>query len=101
VAFAWEHSKGDGTNKSDFKFIHHEVGCDGKVGAANLSACSSGIAVLNGGRGGADIPESDRKGVHAHVAAHLKDAAKEVPELKSYDDEWVAAEGCASPLSAG
>jgi HK97 family phage prohead protease len=82
-AFAWEDPDGDGTKKSDFKFIHHEVDSDGKVGAANLRACSSGIAILNGGRGGANIPEADRKGVHAHLAAHLKDAKKDVPELKS------------------
>ena len=81
-AYAWEDSKGDGTTKSEFKFIHHEVSSDGSIGAANLEACSSGIAVLNGGRGGADIPEGDRAGVHDHLAAHLKDAGKEAPPLK-------------------
>src|SRR5271154_3079613 len=62
-AYAWEDSKGDGSTKSEFKFIHHEVSSDGSIGAANLEACSSGIAVLNGGRGGVDIPEGDRAGV--------------------------------------
>jgi uncharacterized protein len=82
-AFAWQDPDGDATKKASYKFIHHEVASDGTVGAANLTACSSGIAVLNGGRGGADIPDGDRKGVHAHLAGHLKDAGKEAPELKS------------------
>jgi signal peptide peptidase SppA len=72
--------------KGSYKFIHHEVGTDGKVGAANLTACSDGIAVLNGARGGANIPDADREGVHAHLAAHLKDAGKEAPALASLTD---------------
>lgn len=82
-AFAWQDADGDATKKSSYKFVHHEVSSDGTVGAANLEACSSGIAVLNGGRSGTTIPEADRKGVHAHLAAHLKDAGKDAPELKS------------------
>lgn len=69
--------------KKDFKFIHHEVGADGKVGAANVRACTNAIAVLNGARGGADIPDSDRQGVYNHLAAHIKDAGMTPPELKS------------------
>jgi len=85
-AFAWEDPEGDKATKSAYKFIHHFVASDGKVGAASKTACSAGIAILNGGRGGANIPEADRKGVWAHLAAHLKDAgvaADDVPELKS------------------
>jgi signal peptide peptidase SppA len=80
---AWVEDDGDPDAKASYKFIHHEVGADGDVGAANLTACSSGIAVLNGGRGGADIPASDRGGVHAHLAGHLTDGGKEAPPLRS------------------
>ena len=52
------------------------------MGAANVRACTTGIAVLNGGRGGADIPASDRKGVHDHLARHLRDAGEDPPELQ-------------------
>lgn len=82
-AFAWQDPDGDPTKKSSYKFIHHEVSADGTIGPANLRACSSGIAVLNGGRGGADIPDSDRQGVWSHLGAHLKDAGRDVPELAS------------------
>ena len=53
------------------KFPHHDVSADGKVGPANIRACSSGIGILNGGRGGADISRSDRKAIYRHLAAHL------------------------------
>jgi hypothetical protein len=86
-AHAWFESGADLTLKGSYKFIHHFVSSDGDVGAASTRACSNGIGILNGGRGGADIPDADRKGVHAHLAAHLKDAGAEPPELRSEDAE--------------
>lgn len=68
--------------KAAYKFPHHQVAEGGEVGAANTNGCSAGIAVLNGGRGGADIPTADRSGIHAHLAKHIADAGKEAPELK-------------------
>lgn len=82
-AFAWVDADGDPDVKASYKFIHHNVGADGSVGAANLTAVSAAIAVLNGGRGGTTIPADDKPGVYRHLAAHLKDADKEPPELKS------------------
>jgi hypothetical protein len=82
-AYAWQDPDGDPDKKASYKFIHHFVGEDGAVGAASTKAASSGIAVLNGGRGGTTIPDGDRKKVHAHLAKHLSDAGKEVPELES------------------
>jgi len=71
----------DGTVPKDAgRFIHHEVNADGTPGAANLTACSTGIGVLNGGRGGTAIPDSDMQGVYDHLASHLRDADKEPPE---------------------
>jgi HK97 family phage prohead protease len=81
--YAWKDSEGDVGNKTTYKFPHHVVSADGTPGDANTRACSNGISVLNGGRGGADIPSADRQGVYRHLATHLKDADKEVPELKS------------------
>ncbi len=81
-AFAWQDPDGDPETKSAYKFIHHEVDGDGNVGPANVRACSTGIGVLNGGRGGTSIPASDRRGVWRHLAAHIEDAGEEPPELK-------------------
>lgn len=83
--FAWVDSTGDATSKSSYKFPHHDVGSDGSVGAANVRGCQAAIAVLNGGRGGANIPSGDRRGVYNHLARHLRDAGVDVPELASAD----------------
>jgi ATP-dependent protease ClpP protease subunit len=63
------HREGDDDaddQKGNYKFPHHEH----KGGAANVSACSNGLARL----AGASIPDADRAGVEAHLRAHLKDA---------------------------
>jgi HK97 family phage prohead protease len=88
-AFAWYDADGDPGVKSTYKFPHHMVNDSGRVGAANTRACSAGIAALNGGRGGANIPDSDRKGVYNHLAKHIKDSGKEVPELSSRRDQYL------------
>jgi len=85
--YAWYDPSGDDGVKSSYKFIHHFVDSDGTPGAASTVACSAGIAILNGGRGGTKIPDADRKGVYNHLAKHIKDAGKEPPELKSFDSE--------------
>jgi hypothetical protein len=72
-------------SKSAGKFPHHMVGGNGRPGAANTNACSAAIGALNGARGGADIPGSDRKGIYNHLAAHLRDAGMEPPELKAME----------------
>ena len=64
--------------KSSYRFIHHEH----PSGEANLRACSSAIAVLNGGRGGTTIPEDQIRGVYNHLRRHLEAADREAPELK-------------------
>lgn len=84
-AYAWYDS--DKVNGNDeiprtyCKFIHHVVSEDGTPGAANLTACSAGIGILNGARGGAAIPASDRQGVYNHLAAHIRDGGREPPVL--------------------
>jgi len=93
AANAWRDPDGDPATKTAYKFIHHEVSGDGKVGDANLAGCSAGIAVLNGGRGGANIPAADRAGVYAHLAGHLRDGDREPPSLKALALEYDALEG--------
>lgn len=82
-AFAWRDPEGDEKVKASYRFIHHEVSGEGEPGAANMRACITGIAVLNGARGGTTIPEADKVGVWRHLAAHLRDGDREPPELKS------------------
>ncbi len=85
-AYAWiddERIEDGQIVKDACSFIHHEVGADGRPGAANLTACSSGIGILNGGRGGTNIPAADRQGVYDHLAAHLRDADREPPPLQA------------------
>lgn len=81
-AFAYVDPEANPETKAAYKFIHHDVSEDGTIGVANLRACSAGIAVLNGARGGTKIPKDEYQGVYNHLAQHLKDADREAPELK-------------------
>lgn len=80
---AWVDSEKDPELKGSYKFAHHNVSSDGKVGAVNMRGVIAGVAVLNGSRGGAAIPDSDRKGVYSHLKAHYVDADMEAPDLKT------------------
>lgn len=68
----------DPTVKSSYRFAHHH----GVGGEANLRACLIGIAVLNGAKGDPGLSDPERKAVYDHLAQHLSDADREVPELK-------------------
>lgn len=80
--FAWVDAGGDPEAKSSYRFPHHH----GVGGEANLRACMTGIAVLNGARGMASVPEKDRAAVYKHLAAHLNDGDREPPELRTAAD---------------
>lgn len=71
--------------KEHLAFIHHEVDANGNPGPANLSACSNGIGVCNGGRGSGPGTRwwGDRAGIHAHMAGHMRDAGREPAPLRS------------------
>lgn len=73
--FAW--ADGDPEQKASYKFAHHH----GVDGPANIRACITGIAVLNGVKG-ASIPDEDRQAVYDHLAQHLREADREPPELR-------------------
>ena len=81
-AYAWADPDGNPDSKGSYKFIHHEVGPRSEVGAANVKACTSGIGILNGARGGANVPPAHRKGIYNHLARHLRDAGEEPAGLK-------------------
>ena len=81
-AYAWVDPDGNPDNKVSYKFIHHEVRPGSEVGPANVRACTSGIGILNGARGGADVPPAHRKGIYNHLARHLRDAGEQPTALK-------------------
>jgi hypothetical protein len=83
TVYAWVSPEGDPEVKSSYRFPHHH----GIGGPANIRACLAGIAVLNGARDGAGIPEGDRKAAYDHLAAHLMDADREPPQLRTADGE--------------
>jgi capsid assembly protease len=85
--WAWRQDGDWPTTKSGYKFPHHVVSDGGNPGAANTTACSSIIAILNGARGGADISDTDKKGVYDHVAGHLKAGGKTPPPLGATAEE--------------
>jgi hypothetical protein len=81
AAYAWIDPDADADTKAAYRFIHHMVSATGSVGAASTVACSTGIGVLNGGRGGTSIPDADVQGVYNHLAKHLTDSGATPPEL--------------------
>jgi len=62
-------------------FLHHMVNEKGEVGPASVHACLAGIAALKGARGASTLSADQRQGVYDHLAAHLKDADYDPPEL--------------------
>lgn len=86
AAYAWldDGAITDGqVTKAAARYLHHEISADGTPGPANLTACSTGIGVLNGGRGGTIIPPDGKRGVWEHLAGHLRDADREPPPLEA------------------
>lgn len=79
TVYAWVDPEGDPEAKSSYRLPHHH----GVNGPANLRACLLGIAALNGATGDLGIPEEDRDAVYKHLAAHLSDADREAPELRT------------------
>jgi hypothetical protein len=97
-AYAWQDPDGDPETKAAYKFVHHLVDEDGEIGAASTRAATTGIAVLNGARGGTTIPDGDRQGVWDHLAKHLVDADIEPPELRSHPLHLAGVERRSFPL---
>jgi hypothetical protein len=65
--------------KAAYKLPHHElIGGELKVVWRGVAAA---MQVLNGARGGVEIPDADRRAVHRHLAAHYESFDEEPPEL--------------------
>jgi HK97 family phage prohead protease len=76
TVYAWVDPAADPEQKGSYRLPHHH----GVGGPANVRACLMGIARLNDAKGG--VPDADRKAVYEHLAAHLRDADIDPPELK-------------------
>jgi hypothetical protein len=83
--YAAQNPHADLTSKSSFAFPHHFIGADGEPGAASVRACAEGLVILQRYWNGL-VPDEELKGIHAHLSAHLKDAGREPPELRSAGD---------------
>jgi hypothetical protein len=79
--FAWVDARNP-EGETAAKFPHHDVSPEGTPGPANIRACINGIGILNGGRGGANIPDGDRRAIYRHLATHMQDAGNDPPPLK-------------------
>lgn len=64
--------------KTSYAFLHHAA----PNGPASVRACLLGIAALNGAAG-PTVADSAKQGVYDHLAAHLRDAGRAVPELRT------------------
>jgi HK97 family phage prohead protease len=72
---------------TDLKLPHHEPRKSG-VGPANWNGVRAAMAVLNGARGGVDIPADEREAVYRHLARHYEQFGKEPPDLKTCRLIW-------------
>lgn len=75
--YAWHDSTDRPGNKTSYRFPHHQVDEAGNAGAAVDWACRAALMLIDD----SGIPRKDYQGVYNHLAAHLKDAGMEVPEL--------------------
>ena len=78
---AWYDTEGDPEAKASYKFLHHHVGKNGRVGAASIRALTIALSSLNARK--VSIPENDRRGVYNHLARHLREAGRKPSELRS------------------
>ena len=83
ASHAWVDSQRDPELKSSYKFLHHQIGRNGRGGAANIRAVTTALTNLNARK--TSIPDSDRRGVYNHLARHLKEAGLKPAELRSLE----------------
>ena len=82
--FAWVDSEKRETAGA-YKLPHADV-IDGEL-CDVWAGVSAAMGALLGARGGADIPEEDRKGVYSHLKRHYGQWDKEAPEFRIEDGE--------------
>lgn len=81
--FAWSANNPPETF-GDLKLPHHRPSKTG-VGPAVWAGVRAAMAALMGARGGADIPENDRRPVYDHLARHYREFDKEPPEFHAVE----------------
>lgn len=88
--YAWRDEDLDEDTKNAYSFLHHHNEND-EAGPANLTACITGIGVLNGARIDGDPEDQDwgddREGIHEHLAEHIREFGEEPPELSAASEE--------------
>lgn len=75
-AFAWYDAR-DPENFGSYKLPHHDV-VDGKL-VVHKRGVYAAAAVLQGARGGVDIPEGELEAVKRHIAAHYHQWGEKAP----------------------
>lgn len=65
--------------KGAYKLPHHEV-IDGRLRVVWRGVVAA-MAVVNGARGGVDMPAKDRRAVYEHLAGHYHQFEEEPPPL--------------------
>lgn len=73
-------------NKSAYKLPHHKA----EGHKAVWRGVAASMASLLGARGGADIPEADRRGVYNHLVKHYKEFDKKAPEFRLIEEQALA-----------
>ncbi|MBW3621434.1 MAG: hypothetical protein KY461_14410 [Actinobacteria bacterium] len=81
-AHAWYDEDADDNDppqlKTAYKLPHHEL-VDGGL-KVNWSGVTAAMNVVQGGRGGVDLPEDEIDDVYEHLARHYREFDEEPPE---------------------
>lgn len=94
-ACAW-YAGHDPDLKQSYKLPHHLPD-----GTLVWNGVKTAMTALLGGRGGVDIPESDRREVYNHLSAHYKEFDKEPPEYHASQFQNNQGTASQSALEAG
>ena len=82
-AHAWYDANADENDppheKGAYKLPHHEV-IDGRLHVVWRGVVAA-MTVVNGARGGVDIPDSDKRKVYDHLAEHYREFDEQPPEF--------------------
>lgn len=84
-----DHRASGSATKLTTRFLHHEIGDEGDVGVANITACSVGIRAINAGRA-TTLSAQERRIAYDHLAQHLR-AAGLTPPTYEENEVLVAA----------
>ena len=83
----WDNAEGAVPEvKGAYKLPHHKI-VDGSVKTI-WRGVAAAMAALLGGRGGVDIPSSQKRAVYDHLAFHYKEFEKDVPEYRDVKAEY-------------